>query len=134
MDQAQKPQGPLNLTAEIETRRALSVEFDSLLESIASGGLSVASPDDLNSLVLLLAEVIEARKSAEKQEKTLKAEVRRHFPEGSEVLDCASAVAIVSQRSRTDLDRAAIERDFGQGFFDKYARQTDYETLTVKVK
>lgn len=124
----------VNLPAEIEIRRALSVEFDLLLRSIEDGGLSATSPADLDSLVVLLAETIESRKSIEKQEKLLKGEVRRHFPEGSQLLDCPSAVAIVDSRSRTDLDRAAILRDFGQGFFDKYGKVTSYETLTAKVK
>lgn len=124
----------INLPAEIEIRRALSAEFEILLRSIESGGLSVTSPEDLDSLVVILAETIESRKSIEKQEKLLKGEVRRHFAEGSELLDCPSAMAILDHRSRTDLDRAAILRDFGQGFFDKYGKVTSYETLTAKVK
>lgn len=124
----------LNLPAEIEIRHEISRAFDELLESMEAGDLKVLASSDLDGVVTLLAETIESRKSLEKQEKLLKAEVRRHFPAGSELLDCPSAVAIIDSRSRTDLDRAAILRDFGQGFFDKYGKVTEYETLTAKVK
>lgn len=124
----------LNLPAEIEIRHEISRAFDELLESMEAGDLKVLASSDLDGVVTLLAETIESRKSLEKQEKLLKAEVRSHFPVGAEVLDCPSAMAILDHRSRTDLDRAAILRDFGQGFFDKYGKVTEYETLTAKVK
>jgi len=134
MKPAENTQGVVNLSAEIETRRALSVEFDLLLRSIENGGISVSSPADLNALVLLLAEVIETRKSAEKQEKALKDEVKRHFPEGGQILDCTSAIVLLDVRPRVNLDSEAIRKDFGQSFFDKYGKVTNPVYMTVKVK
>lgn len=134
MEMKEKTPGAINLISEIEIRRRVSAEFDTLLSEIERGGLSVVGPSNLDALLVLLSETIEARKSAERQEKVLKAEVRRHFAPQAQVLETESAVAILDARQRTDLDRDAIRTDFGQGFFDKYGKTTNYETLTVKEK
>lgn len=120
----------INLNEEIELRARLRVEF----ERLSTKGLSPIGAQDLNALAELLHQVIETRKQAEKQEKELKAELRRHFLEGSEILDCGPLMAFVDRRTRTDLDRKALTEAFGADALAPFVRSTNYETLTLKKK
>ncbi len=124
----------IDLNQEIELRKRINEQYDSLARALTVGGLSVIDSADVEALALLLWETTESRKSAEKHEKALKAELKRHFAPGTVVLDLTSVIAMIDKRGRTDLDKDALLRDFGQDFLDKYAKRTEYEMLTVKKK
>jgi len=130
MEQAKNGLGALNLTAEIEIRRAIGEKFDSLLE-VLKGGLTAQSAEDLDALAQLLLEVIEVRKRAEAEEKALKDELRRHFGE-SDVLTLASCVCLRDRRSRSSLDKEQMIADLGAALVGKYEKRTEYEVLSVK--
>lgn len=127
------PHGTIDLAREIEVRAQLRVELESIIGHLERG-LAVESASDLDALALLLVEVIETRKSAEKQEKDLKKRLRAFFPEGEAVLSLPSVVAIVNTRERNDLDREALIADLGLDVVVKYLRKTVYEVMTVKAK
>jgi hypothetical protein len=124
----------IDLTEELRHQTEFNRVLTQRLEEMFGAGLSPASPEDTNALVLLLVETIEARKCAEKQEKMLKAEVRRCVPEGAKLLDLSASLVLIDTRERCDLDREAIIRDFGQSFIEKYGKRTTYEVMTARAK
>ncbi len=124
----------IDLSAELELRKRLNAEYDVLARALTESPLSVATPGDVEALALLLLETIESRKSIEKQEKQLKTELKRHFPEGAGILLAGSVVAILDLITRTDVDRELIERELGPTFLEKYSKKTQYEKLTLKKK
>lgn len=123
---------PIELTEELETRRRLNKVYDSFLKDLSNGGLSIESPSDLEALALLFLEVTEERKKAEKQEKILKEELKRHFPEGTQALPCGSCLLIRDSRTRSGFNKESFIRDFGTEAYGKYETQTTYEIFSVK--
>lgn len=124
----------IDLTIEIELRKRLNEQYDALARALTESPLSVVTPGDVEALALLLLETIESRKSIEKQEKQLKSELRRHFPDGADILIAGSVVAIIDRITRTDLDRELMTRELGPEFIARYAKKTEYEKLTLKKK
>lgn len=119
----------VDLKTELELRARLQKEFDRLHTS----GFAVGRREDLEALAELLNHAIETRKQAEKQEKELKAELRRHFT-GQDVLDCGTLIAIIDRRTRKDLNRETLTAALGSDFLAGHTKTTNYETLTLKRK
>jgi len=128
------PLGAVNLSQEIEFRRALSAEFELFMKNLDGGSLRVTTHEDLNALALLLLETIEARKSAEREESRLKSEMRKYFQTPVGVLDLRDVVIFKDTRTRKDLDKEALTRDFGSEALEPYFKSSTYDTLTVKRK
>lgn len=123
---------PIVLSEEIVVRSRLKTEFERLLSDLSSGGLSVTGPQDLNALAELLFGVVEERKRLEKEEKALKAEIKRHFPSGIDLLPLEGFMVFIERSSRSYLDRERILAEIGQTFIDKFSYATDIESLKVK--
>lgn len=129
-----KTKETINLKSELDLCERLRREFTILLASLSGLGVHATTKEDLDALSHLLFETTEARKILEKQEKELKAELKRHFAQGEAVLDCGPLIALLDLRIRTDLDREVLLKDFGPEFIERYSKKTAYETLTLKKK
>lgn len=75
--------------------------------------------------------IIEQRKANEKREKMIKDELRQIMGDDL-TLVCEQFVVIRSNRSRKDLDKAAIVQDYGLDFIEKYSKTSTYEIMEVK--
>lgn len=133
MNQQNKDLRPIDIETEIKVMKGLAETLDAVMHKLG-GGLTVTDSADLNALALLLVEVNEQRKSLEKQEKALKAEVKRHFADGSKILDLADVLVILDSSKTSSLDRDALVRDFGVDVIEKYTKTTHYDKVLVKVK
>lgn len=92
--------------------------------------MKTTSPAKID-LVARLAEIIEARKHAEKLEKDLKKEVKEIM--GKDLtLEAGEFCVILSLRTRKDLNKVALEHDHGHAFVTKYTTLSSYEVLEVK--
>lgn len=133
MKQASKALGTINLVEEIETQRELNSLFDRIVADFTRGPAS-STPEDLDTLALLLNEVTEQRKLLEKQEKALKEKLKGFFPKGSNVLDLPSFVALLTPSSNSSIDRERLVADSGQDFVDHYMKTTYFDKLTLTRK
>lgn len=132
MSEAKNHLGTINLEAEIEIRRRLSETFDRVVEVFTH--ISGEDRNEINAAALLLLEVREQLSKLRKQEEALKAELRRFFPIGSEILDLPSALVLIQPSSRTDLDKPRLLTEYGQSFIEVYSKTTEFEKLSVKRK
>lgn len=82
-------------------------------------------------LVDQLAELIETRKTAEKLEKELKAQIKAIMGDDA-TLEAGDWMVLIETRNRSDLDKASIAHDHGVEFVNKYSKRTEYEILSVK--
>lgn len=122
-----------NLETEIEIRRRANETFEQIIESF-SRGLTPDSREDLGALATLLAETREQMRQLEKQESSLKKELRRFFTEGQKILDLPHSVVCLDVCSRSSLDREALEQEMGQSFIERFTKTSYYEKLSVKAK
>jgi uncharacterized protein (UPF0335 family) len=83
------------------------------------------------TLVMRLNQVIEQRKALEKQEKDLKSQVKEVMGMNA-TLEAGDFMVFVEDRTRSDLDKAALAQDFGTEVLAKYMKSSHYEILTVK--
>lgn len=92
--------------------------------------MKTTSQATINAVAELFA-IIEQRKALEKAEKALKSDIKAVM--GSALnLDAGLYAVIISERSRSDLDKTALEHDMGHDFIVKYSKRTSYEILEVK--
>ena len=86
---------------------------------------------DKLEVVAQLANVIEMRKQLEKQEKTLKDQVKA-WMENEAFLEAGQFFVTMDIRNRSDLDKDALQHDMGHEFVLKYTKVSSYSVMSVK--
>lgn len=79
-------------------------------------------------LALLLAETIELRKGAEKEERLLKSLI---LASGLRVLDFPSLIITVEDRSRRDLDKEGLTAHFGAEAVAPFLKETQFKMVSL---
>lgn len=120
-----------SLTEEINQRRELTETFNKFLGAFEDR-LHAATEKDLDAIAGLFYSLREQRKSIEKQEETLKEELKRYFGEARNVLYCGDYIVIKESRERTDLDKAAMVKECGTDFIARFLKKTEFDVLSVK--
>lgn len=122
----------INLTEEISLRSRLSGAFDAFLSSFTGEKNPLRAHPGTSSfteeLALLLAETIELRKKAEKEEKFLKSLI---LESGQRVFDYPSLVITVEDRTRRDLDKVKLLAYFGADVIDPFLKETQFKLVSV---
>lgn len=82
-------------------------------------------------LVTELYQICQERKKLDKLEKELKTKVKEIMSEDN-ILDVGPYLVVISQRSRTDIDKDGLMHDLGLETLRKYLKFTSYDVLEVK--
>lgn len=121
----------LNLREECELRAKLRESLTRTLSELTAAALAPAGESDLPDLTRLLFDTIEERKRLEEEERALK-EVIRGLSRDRSVTIQGDYVLIRETRTRSDLDREKIKREFGESVYEQLLRNTEYEVMSVK--
>jgi hypothetical protein len=80
-----------------------------------------------------LGSLIESRKQIEKQEEELKKIFKTQLGVG-EVFETDRFTIVLSEKSRSSIDKDSLMAEFGSNFVDKHTKETKYIQLDVKAK
>lgn len=122
-----------SLPEETELRQRLNETFDRIIAEIKKVQL-IKDPKDLDALAWLLHEVIETRKTAEEQEKQLKAEIKRFIPQDTKMLNLERVIIFLTPSKSSTIDRKALIEAFGTEVVEKFMVPNYFDKMTVRVK
>lgn len=72
----------------------------------------------------------EVMREMQKQQKELRQEIINQMRESA--LICGDYIAVLSDCTRSAIDKNKLKEDFGQDFIDKYTVVSEYQKLEVK--